>query len=144
MKAWKVSKYTGKFPASFNRRPDVLESFRMVWKSSRWSGKFPDGLDRFQMIWTVSRWPGQFLDGMESFQMAWKVSRWPGNFLCLYKLSRFTKTFQVALLPCYLGFSASEVHVISFEQTTQEVLCITCVSCTQAIENRLCLGGSVS
>ena len=122
MKAWKVSKYTGKFPASFNRRPDVLESFWMVWKVSRWSEKFsggldsfqvvwivsrwletfPDGLESFQMVWTDSRWSGQFPDGLDSFHMAWKPSRWPGkfpdglkSFQMFWKLSIYIKTFQV-------------------------------------------------
>ena len=119
MRAWKVSKIYWLISEMF---PDSLKCVQMACKVSRWSGKFPDGLDRFQIFWTVSRWPGQFLDGIESFQMAWKVSRWPGKFpdglksfqmvwkLSMFiKLSRFTKTFQVALLPCYPGFSASAI-----------------------------------
>ena len=61
----------------------------MVWKVSRWSGQFPDGLDSFQIAWTVSRLPGMFPGSVICLQVACKVSRWPGNFLC------FTKTFQV-------------------------------------------------
>ena len=98
----------------------------MVWKVSKWLGQFPDGLECFQMAWKVSRWLGKFPDGMEcqqiygleSLQVIWKVSGFCGQFffqhglecfqkVFLQKLSRFTKTFQVALLPCYLGFSAS-------------------------------------
>ena len=88
--------------------------------------KFPDGQESFQMVWTASRWPRKLPDGLECFQIASRlenVSRWPGKFpyglktfyisiymYVLQKLSRFTKTFQVSLLPCYLGFSASDQH----------------------------------
>ena len=51
-----------------------------------------DDLESFQLA-------GKFPNGLESFQIVWKL------FDILQKLSRFTKTFQVALLPCYLGFS---------------------------------------
>ena len=74
-----VKRQLGKFP-------DSLKNLR--------EKKIPVGLDNFQMAWNVSRWPGKFPDCLETF-------------FILQKLSRFTKTFQVALLPCYLGFSAS-------------------------------------
>ena len=97
--AWKVPKCTGQFSNSFNRgRKETIEKvsrwpekFQMVWTISRWPGMFSDGLEWF-------RWPGKFPDGLESFQIVWKLS------IFYKKLSRFTKTFQVALLPCYLGF----------------------------------------
>ena len=92
--SWKVSWWSGQFPDGMKKFPCVITNFQIVWTISRWPGKFPDGLDSFQMAW-------KFPYGLESFQVAWKVSRLSGNFLY------FTKTFQVALLPCYLGFSAS-------------------------------------
>ena len=101
--AWKVPKCTGKFSVFDNRRRKET-----IGKVSRWP-------QNFQIVWTISRWPGMFPDGLECFQMAWNVSRWPEKFpdcletfYILQNLSRFTKTFQVALLPCYLGFSASD------------------------------------
>ena len=112
--AWKVSIWLG-------QSPDGLESFQIDWKVSRWPGQFPDGLESFQTIWKVSRWPGKFPDGVENIQIVLESfhiaqGSFPKSGLfdpkknsCLQKLSRFTKTFQVALLPCYLGFSASAV-----------------------------------
>jgi len=91
--AWKVSRWLRKFTGD-------LKSLRLL-------GKFPDGmecqqiygLESLQVIWKVSGFCGQFFfqHGLECFQKVF-----------LQKLSRFTKTFQVALLPCYLVFSASE------------------------------------
>ena len=66
---------------------DGLETFRMIWKLSGWSGNFPNDLETFQMIWKLSVWFGNFRivwklsgwsenfpDGLETFQMAWKLS----------------------------------------------------------------------
>ena len=59
---------------------DGLETFRMIWKLSGWSGNFPDDLETFRMIWKLSGWFGNFRiiwnlpDGLETFQMAWKLS----------------------------------------------------------------------
>jgi len=135
---WKDSRWPGKFPYSLEsfhldwtvssrpwKFPDCLESFRIAWKVSRLPEKFPDGLDSLQTAWKVSRPSGKFPDGLESFQMTWKISRlfWkvcifpksglfnPKKTTGLQKLSRFTKTFQVALLPCYPGFSASTTTI---------------------------------
>ena len=49
----------------------------------------------------VSKWPAKFIDGLESFQMAQHFN--PENNTVLQKHSTFAKTFQVALLPCYLA-----------------------------------------
>ena len=67
-------KSTIKRHAQMHRFPDGLESFRMVWKVSGWTGKFPDGLESFWIVWKVSGWSGKFEDGLESFRMVWKVS----------------------------------------------------------------------
>ena len=67
-------KSTIKRHAQMYRFPDGLESFRMVWKVSRWTGKFTDGLENFRMVWKVFGWSGKFPDGLESFWIVWKVS----------------------------------------------------------------------
>ena len=85
---------------------DGLETFRMIWKLSGWSGNFLDGLETFRMIWKLSRWfgnfwiiwklsawsgnfpndletfgsSGNFPDGLKTFRMIWKLSGWSGNF----------------------------------------------------------------
>ena len=111
-----------------------LKSFQMTWKLSRWPRNFPHGLETSHMASKVSKGlesfqffgqfyaicPGKFPDDLKSFPSISQVFTLPR--LCslclrnlfqkkkkkkLQKLSRFTKTFQVALLPCYLGFSAS-------------------------------------
>ena len=43
-------KSTIKRHAQMHRFPDGLESFRIVWKVSRWTGKFPDGLENFWLV----------------------------------------------------------------------------------------------
>ena len=76
----------------FGKFLDYLESFQMVLKVA-------DGLKSFQMIWKDSRWSGKFLDGLESFQIVWKVSGLsekisglPGKFLdCLENVRNYGK-----------------------------------------------------
>ena len=45
----------------------------MMWKVSRWSGKFPNDLESFQIVWDL-------LDGLESFLIVWKVAGCPVKF----------------------------------------------------------------
>ena len=60
-----------------------LESFQMILKVSRLSGKFKDHLESFQTIWKVSRPSVKFPGHLESFQAIWIVSRPSGN-LCIF------------------------------------------------------------
>ena len=130
----KASRWPGNFPDGLetSRWPgnflDGLETFQLAWKLSTWPRNFPHGLESVHMVWKVSRFfgqfyaicPGKFPDDLKSFPSISQAFTLPR--LCslclrnlfqkkkkkkLQKLSRFTKTFQVALLPCYLGFSAS-------------------------------------
>ena len=45
---------------------DGLESFRRIWKVSRWSRKFPSDLENVQMIWKVSRGSAKLPEDLES------------------------------------------------------------------------------
>ena len=123
---WKVVWWPGMFPG-------VLESFQIAWKVFKWSGKFLDDLECFQMAWKVSyglvsfkmawkvlKLPWKLPDCLDSFSSIWQVFTLPGlHSICVSSkfqkiTSCFTKTFhvykkiQVALLPCYPGFSAFE------------------------------------
>ena len=116
--AWTDSRWSGQFS-------DGLDSFQMAWIVSRLHEMSTHGLEKFKMAWNVSRWhgmstniwPWKFTGGLESFHVLWTDLFQPSlecfQMVCLQKLSRFTKTFQVALLPCYLGFSVSfSAHLI--------------------------------
>ena len=72
------------------------ESFRIVQKLSRRSGKFPDGLESFQTGWKVSgpdsvesfRTVWNVLDSLERFQTVWKLSRRSGKLWTVWNTSR--------------------------------------------------------
>ena len=58
--------------------PNRLESFQMVWKVPRWSGKFWFGLE-IRMILKVPRWSGKFPDGLERFRVITNLVKWPSS-----------------------------------------------------------------
>ena len=47
--------------------PDILETFQLVWKLSRWFGNLLDDLETFWMIWKLSRWFGNFPDDLKTY-----------------------------------------------------------------------------
>ena len=81
---WKLSRWSGKFA-------DDLESFQMVWKVCGWSGKIPDGLESFRMVWKVSGWSGKFPDGLEMIMMFMSRKRFT-HFLTHLSGKRFTRS----------------------------------------------------
>ena len=121
--AWKLFFSTG------------LETFHMAQKLSTWPGKCPYGLESFQILWTVlcnlswkvSWWSEKFSLKLASFHIAKALflmflQIFPEKKYELQKLSRFAKTFQVALLPCYLGFPPWTVDECS-TYTQHNIVC---------------------
>ena len=73
-------------------------------------GQFLGCPESFWIIRTVSRLPGQFVECPDSFQTIRTVSLSTGQFwtnALSQKLSGFAKTFRIAMLPRYHGFSDS-------------------------------------
>ena len=86
----------------------------MIRKVSRLSGEFLDYPDRVWIVRTFSRLSGQSLDYRDSFLTIRIVSlpTWPKKFLIAKTFQIFAKTFRVAMLPCYHGFSDSDLCVL--------------------------------
>ena len=57
----------------------ALGSLHIVWKVSKLSGKFPDGLGSFLLVWVFSGWFGNFLDNLKTFWIVWIFFGWSGK-----------------------------------------------------------------
>ena len=84
--------------------PDSLDTFKIVWKLSRLSGKFPDCLESVQFIWKVKILSEKFLNEVKDFQLIRKFFGFSRTFKIVWKVSRIVWKFPVYIETLSGGF----------------------------------------
>ena len=101
---WKLSTPFGKYPGYPKTFQPIQKTFRTIRKISRLSGNFSDYLENFletfQIIWKSSRLSKDFPEGPEPSQCNFKGY--------VQKLSGRAKSFRLTMSRCHDGFYASD------------------------------------